>query len=149
MPSKLLLAPALLLAVGFANATDLFDPNVGQTHIPMGVLLDGTLDDTNGNAEPWVAQLYAGAGECLSLFVDSTEFDAKLVVVAPNGTVFRDDNSGGELRPWVNIDPTPMQGWYTVQVAHTAGLPQNANFQLVYSRYSKDNVNCGTVTHPL
>ena len=134
-----------------ANATNLFDPTVSSTTTADGssLELDGTLNDTNGNSQPWTAELYAGAGECLRLFVTSTAFDAKLTVIAPNGTVYRDDDSGGSLRPLVRVASTPVQGWYTVQVAHYAGLPINANFTLLYGRYTAGNPNCAIATTPL
>src|SRR3954463_11275680 len=101
MKFKLLLAPALVLACGLAGATDLFDPSVSSTSTLDGssLELDGTLHDTNGNPAPWVAEVYAGRGECVRLFVTTTAFDAKLTVMAPNGAVYRDDDSGGSLRP--------------------------------------------------
>jgi hypothetical protein len=150
MNSKLILAPALLLAGGLANATNLFDPSVSSTSILDGssLELDGTLHDTNGNPAPWVAELYAGRGECVRFFVTTTAFDAKITVIAPNGTVYRDDDSGGSLRPLVKIASAPVQGWYTVQVAHYAGVPQNANFTLLYGRYTAGNVNCANPTSP-
>src|SRR5437016_14623116 len=112
MHSKLLLTTAVLLAASVANATNLFDPRVGtlNTLDSESVALNGTLHDTNGNPQPWVIQVYAGAGECLRLFVDSAGFDAKLVAVAPDGIVFRDDNSGGQGRPLVKVART-AQGW--------------------------------------
>jgi len=149
MKSKSFLAPALLLACGLANATNLFDPSVSSTSTLDGssLELDGTLHDTNGNPAPWVVEVYAGAGECMRLFVTTTAFDAKITAIAPNGTVYRDDDGGGSLRPLVKIDRT-MQGWYTVQVAHYAGFPQNANFTLLYGRYATGNVNCANPTSP-
>jgi hypothetical protein len=150
MKSKSILVPALLLACGVASATNLFDPTVSSTTVLDGssIELDGTLHDTNGNPAPWVAELYAGRGECVRLFVTTTAFDAKLTVVAPNGTVYRDDDGGGSLRPLVKIASAPVQGWYTVQVAHYAGLPQNANFTLLYGRYTAGNANCANPTPP-
>jgi hypothetical protein len=150
MLSKLVLAPALLLAAGFANATNVFDPFVGSGNTLDGgsVPLNGTLHDTNGNPQPWVIQVYAGAGECLRLFVDSAAFDAKLTVVAPDGIVYRDDNGGGRQRPLVKV-ASATQGWYTVQVAHFSGLPQNANFELLYGRFVAGNVNCSQPTAPI
>ena len=139
-----------LLAPCAANATNLFDPNVSSSTTLDGssIELNGTLNDTNGNSQPWTAELYAGVGECLRLFVTSTAFDAKLTVIAPNGTVYRDDDSGGSLRPLVRIANAPTQGWYTVQVAHWAGSPINANFTLLYGRYSAGNTNCSIATTP-
>jgi len=148
---KLLLAPALLLAAGLANATNLYDPSVSSTSDLDGssVVLDGTLSDTNGNAEPWVVQVFAGVGECLRLFVPSAEFAPKLVVVSPDGHVYRDSTSGGSRQPLVRIASAPARGWYTVQVAQVNGVPQNANFELLYGRYTAGNVNCAVTTRAL
>ena len=151
MKSKSFLVPALLLACGVASATNLFDPSVSSTSTLDGssIELDGTLHDTNGNPAPWVVEVYAGVGECVRLFVTTTAFDAKLTVVAPNGAVYRDDDSGGSLRPLVRIANAPSTGWYTVQVAQFSGAPTNANFTLKYARYNGGNPNCAVATTPL
>lgn len=113
------------------------------------VRLDGTLHDTNSNTNPWTMQVYSTAGQCLRLFVSSTSFDAKLVVIAPNGNVYRHDDIlfPTDLRPLVKIANAPISGWYTVQVAHFSGIPINNNFTLLYGRYNAGNINCdgGTV----
>jgi len=134
-----------------AGATNLFDPTVSATTVLDGdsVRLDGTINDTNGNSQPWTAELYAASGECLRLFVTSTAFDGKLTVTAPDGQVFRDDDSGGLLRPLVKIANTPVRGWYTVQVAEWTGAPTNANFTLLYGRYTAGNPNCAGGTVPV
>jgi len=141
--SLLALMPAMR-----AEATNLFDPTISgaDTFDDSPVRLDGTLHDTT-NSRPWTAKVYAGTGECLRLFVISTAFDAKISVISPSGTIYRDDDSGGSLRPLVRINNTGA-GWYTVQIAHYLGQPQNANFTLLYSRYPAFNVNCETPTSP-
>ena len=144
------LSSSCLFAPQAAHATNLFNPTVSSTTILDGtsIRLDGTLNDTNSNSQPWTAELYAGVGQCLRLFVTSTTFDSKLTVVAPNGTVFRDDDSGGSLRPLVKIASAPVTGWYTVQVAHYSGAPTNANFTLLYGTYTAGNTNCAGGTTP-
>lgn len=149
------IAVAALSFVGFlvntsAHATNLFDPTVSATTVLDGdsVRLDGTLNDV-GNVRPWTAELYAAPGECLRLFVTSTAFDSKLTVTAPNGQVYRDDDSGGFLRPLVKIANPPVRGWYTVQVAEWTGAPTNANFTLLYGRYTAGNPNCAGGTLPV
>jgi len=155
MKTKLLALSVLSVLGAFAsnqvNATNLFDPFVSTTTILDGssVRLDGTLNDTNGNSQPWTAELYAAPGECVRFFVTSTAFDSELTVIAPNGTVYRNDDGGGSLRPLVKIPSAPSQGWYTVQVAHFAGAAINSNFTLLYGRYSAGNVNCANGTPPL
>jgi len=145
-----ILATLAIFGSGQAAATNLFNPTVSTTTVLDGasIELDGTLNDTLANAQPWVAELYVGAGECARFFITTTAFDAKLTVITPNGFVFRDDDSGGSLRPLVEINGAPLAGWYTVQVSQFAGAPQNANFALKYGRYNFGNPNCGTPTQP-
>jgi len=147
LPALTVLIAALMPAMR-ADATNLFDPTISgaDTLDDSAVRLDGTLHDTT-NSRPWTAKVYAGAGECLRLFVTSTAFDAKIGVISPSGTVYRDDDSGGSLRPLVRLNNTGA-GWYTVQVAHYRGLPQNANFTLLYGRYPAFNTNCEVPTAP-
>jgi hypothetical protein len=152
-----LLALSVLASLGvFASthsgaATNMFDATVSTaTKLDAtAVTLNGTLHDTNGNTQPWTTQVYAQPGECVRLFVTSTNFDAKLEVIAPNGQVFRDDDSGGSLRPLVKIASAPNFGWYTVQVAHFNGVPLTADFTMKYGRYNNGNPNCATPTSPL
>jgi len=143
------LAALGLFAVGQANATNQFANFSTSTVLDGGSIeLDGTITDSNGNALPWVAELYARAGECVRFFITSTFFDAELTVVSPNGTVFRDDDSGGSLRPLVEIGSAPATGWYTVQVATFNGLPTLNNFALKYGRYPFGNPNCANPSLP-
>ena len=131
-----------------ADATNLFDPTISgaDTLDDSAVRIDGTLHDTT-DSRPWTAKIYAGTGECLRLSVTSTVFDAKISVISPSGTIYRDDDSGGLLRPLVRINNT-QAGWYAVQVAHYRGVPQNANFTLLYGRYPAFNTNCEVPTSP-
>ena len=146
--SALTVAMLALMPAMRADATNLFDPTIAgsDTLDDTAVRLDGTLHDTT-NSRPWTAKVYAGTGECLRLFVISTLFDAKISVISPSGTVYRDDDSGGSLRPLVRVNNT-RAGWYVVQVAHYRGLPQNANFTLLYGRYPAFNTNCEVPTSP-
>ena len=141
----------ILASMQAGAATNLFDPTVTTaTKLNAGaVTLNGTLHDTNGVAQPWTTQVYAQPGECMRLSITTTAFDAKMEVVAPPGEVFRDDDSGGSLRPLVEIASAPNFGWYTVQVAQFAGTPVTADFTLKYGRYNNGNPNCAVPTSPL
>jgi hypothetical protein len=155
LKSNLIIAPALAalgaLACSQAAATNMFNPVVSSSTVLDGasIAISGTLNDTSNNAQPWVAELFAGAGECMRLFVTTTAFDAKITVAAPNGEIFRDDDSGGFLRPLVKIAGAPVSGWYTVQVAQFAGAPTDTSFTMLYGRYDGGNINCATPTVPL
>ena len=148
----LALASFCLLAPPMAQATNLFNPQGPSPTTTLdgaSIRLDGTLNDTNGNSQPWTAELYSRAGQCLRLFVTSTTFDSELTVVAPNGNVYRDDDSGGSLRPLVKVAYAPVTGWYTVQLASYSGAPTNANFTLLYGTYTAGNPNCANGTTPV
>jgi hypothetical protein len=151
------LALSVLASLGvFAStqagaATNMFDSTVSTaTKLnASAVSINGTLHDTNGNTQPWTTQVYAQPGDCMRLSITTTSFDAKMEVIAPNGQVFRDDDSGGSLRPLVQIASAPNFGWYTVQVAHFNGVPLTADFTLKYGRYNNGNPNCAQPTSPL
>jgi hypothetical protein len=77
--------------------------------------------------------------------------DMELVVIAPNGTVFRSDDRNGAVdrRPLVKIASAPNNGWYTVHVSQYAGAATETNIVLLYGRYPGGNPNCATPTVPL
>ena len=141
----------LLASMQAGAATNLVDATASTSRkLDAGALsVNGSLHDTNGNTQPWTAQVYAQQGECLRVFVTSTAFDAQLVVVSPDHRVYRDDDSGGLLRPLVKIGTAPAFGWYTVQVATYDGTPVTADFTLKYGRYDNGNPNCANPTPPL
>ena len=147
---SVLVSLGVLATMHAGAATNMFDSSVSAaTKLDASsVSINGTLHDTNGNTQPWTTQVYAQPGECMRLFVTTTSFDAKMEVIAPNGEVFRDDDSGGSLRPLVEIASAPNFGWYTVQVAHFNGVPQSADFTMKYGRYNNGNPNCAQPTIP-
>ena len=131
-------------------ATNLVDSAVATSRkLDAGALtISGSLHDTNGNSQPWTAQVYAQQGECLRLFVTSSNFDAMMVVISPDHQAYRDDDSGGLLRPLVEIGTAPAFGWYTVQVANYNAEPITADFTMKYGRYNNGNPNCANPTQP-
>ena len=140
-----------ITAPNYANAGGLFDPSLSSTTVIDGssVLIYGTVLSNSGSAMPWTEQIFARAGECLRVFVPTTTFDSELTVIAPNGTVWRNDDGGGSLRPLVKINGAPNTGWYTVQVAHYAGSGIINDFGLYYGRYLRNNINCSGATSPM
>jgi hypothetical protein len=134
-----------------AAATDLYDPTVSTTTTLNGssIVLSGTLNDTNGNPEPWTAELFADVGECVRLFVSSSDFTAQLTVLSPDGSANRDSNIGGTHRPLVRIASAPVRGWYTVHVSQQSGFPTIGNFTLKYGRYNAGNPNCNGAPGPI
>lgn len=100
-------------------------------------------------AHPWVAQIQAPSGRCLRIGVTSQTTDLGMQVAAPNTfTAWRDDDSGGSLRPLVKIFSTPFNGWYTVSINHFAGAAVNATFTLTFAHYPVGNPNCFAPTAP-
>jgi hypothetical protein len=118
--------------------------NCSSLTLPGSVLAFGP------SAASWVIEAFASPGQCVRLDVTSQDTDLEIVAVAPNGQVFRnDDRSGSDLRPLVKIDPTPNNGWFTVQVQHFNGIAVGANFVLHYARYNTGNPNCASPTPPV
>lgn len=110
--------------------------------------VDGSVTQFGPTAQPWVGEFFAGAGECLRLDVLSQGADLEMVVVAPNGTVFRNDDKGVGcvLCSLVKVGSTPNNGWYTVRLSHFAGTAVGANFSMQYGRYNSGNPNCASPT---
>ncbi|WP_144259528.1 hypothetical protein [Methylocystis sp. ATCC 49242] len=114
------------------------------------VVFGGTVMNAVGaSTARWEGAVFANRGECLRL--DETAMfgsgaDDEMVVVGPNGTVWRNDDFSG-LRPRVAFI-APQRGWYYVTIAHFAGNPNpEHDFVLAYGRYSgSSNPNCASAT---
>lgn len=145
-----LISGALLLTPGLSAAqSNIFDDTVSTcTGINCSSLrIPGTVLSFGPSAGNFDINVFAGANECVRLDVISQGTDLEMVVVAPNGTLFRnDDRSGGDLRPLIKMTPTSNNGWYTVHLAHFNGSAVNANFVLLYGRYNRGNPNCASPT---
>jgi hypothetical protein len=97
-----------------------------------------------------VGSLFAKTNNCLRLDVEVETEDLEMVVVAPDGTVFRNDdrNAPTDRRPLVKIATPPNNGWYTVHIASYNGFVIDTNFTLRYGRYVTGNPNCQNPTTP-
>src|SRR5262245_21597368 len=98
---------AVLLAIGPALtlwATPIFDPLMQNCNVPNcgSVRIDGIVSvDLGSNPIPWNMELFAFAGACLRVHVVAQTEDWEAVLVAPDGTVWRDDDSGGNFQPLI------------------------------------------------
>lgn len=154
---KWLAMGALVLGValmgGTAWATNMFAPGATCTTLNCGArLIQGTVTQLSGNAQPWVAEVFAPAGRCLRVAVTAQEADLETVVRAPDGALFRNDDgfvSPCGNCPVVKIASTPNNGWYTVSVSHFFGSPVNANFSMRFNNYPVGNINCANPTIPV
>ena len=126
---------ATLTAVGSAGATNL----LGSTTTAN---ISGTTFGFGPSAMPWTAEVYAPANGCLRIAVTGQATDLEAVVIAPNGTVYRDDDGGPGLFPLVKVNPTPNNGWYTVQLHNFAGTAVSANFQATLQRLAVNSASC-------
>jgi hypothetical protein len=111
--------------------------------------INGTYLLASTNSQPFILQVYSSGNECVRLDVTSQGTDLEMVLVSPNGTVWRNDDRAGSLLPLIKAN-TFGQGWYTLQVAHfnAFGGP-SSNFNLRYGRYNSGNPNCSGATVPL
>jgi len=99
-------------------------------------------------SQPWVAQIYAQANECLRLAVVKQSHDLEMGVFSPDieENHWVNDDAGGSFRPLIKIDPTPVAGYYVVALSHVVGSAVKGNFQLLYGRYPSGNPNCTNPT---
>jgi hypothetical protein len=151
MPRKrfgAVIALPLLTFAAHADASNVLDPSVSISGIVnnSAVQLDGTIFAFGTSTGVYTVDVFADVGECVRLDVTAQPADLELVVVAPNGTVFRNDDRPGDLRPLVQIAGAPNNGWYTVHLSHFAGAAIEGNFTLLYGRYNAGNANCAQPT---
>jgi hypothetical protein len=146
----LLLGPALV-----SGQTSVFDETLSTCTGPncANMRIAGTVFSFGPSANTFVINAFANVGECVRFDLISPPHpapDMEIVVVAPNGTVFRNDDRNGALdrRPLVKIASAPNNGWYTVHVAQFNGAPTETNIVLLYGRYNAGNPNCATPTPP-
>jgi hypothetical protein len=138
-----------------ALSTTVFDPSSSTCTTPncSSEAISGTFGALGAaqSALPWTVEIFSFAQRCLRVEVTSQTADLEIVVVAPNGTIFRNDDTGlapCPNCPLVKIGNTPNQGWYTVQVSHFAGAANFTNFTLLHGQYPLNNANCATPTTP-
>ena len=154
---------SVLLAIGCMafmgtsgqSASLLFDPTVSScTGINCSsITVGGTVLNSAGlTPARWDVAIFANTNECLRLdevVMSGAGADDEMVVVAPNGNVYRNDDFGGTTRPRVVIIPTPARGWYYVSIARFNGAPApEHDLQFAFGRYTNNtaNPNCASPT---
>ena len=148
--AALMVGPALALA-----GDDIFDDTVSScTGTNCSSLrLPGQFAGLGTFTSNWSINALARTGECarFDLISPPGTLDLEVIVVAPGGAVYRnDDRSPTDRRPLVKISPVPLDGWYRVIVTHFAGTNIGiANAVLLYGRYAAGNPNCNNPTFPL
>jgi hypothetical protein len=154
MRKFLIPAVAILLgAVSQAQAGPIYDPTVSTCTGAncSSVYFGGTvLGSGSTTAGQWVQEVFARAGQCVRLQVLSESFDLAMTVVAPDGSIYANDQGGGSCVncPVVKINNAPNTGWYTVNVARAFGAAGDGNFTLAYGVYPLNNANCAGATQP-
>lgn len=161
LTSSIVLGVAASLAtLGQVEAgTRVFDPTIPACNTVncSSETINGTQGALGGggsvplSALPWTLEIFAHQSHCLRVQVTAQDTDLEAVLVAPNGTVFRNDDSGitgCTLCPLVKVGNTPNQGWYTLQISRFNGDGTFANFTVRYGLYRAGNANCTTPTTP-
>ncbi|PON19139.1 hypothetical protein C2W62_04275 [Candidatus Entotheonella serta] len=146
----------VLLSLSMVSAgTSIFDNTVSDcsTDNCSSLTLAGSVFTINDiEVRSWVVNLFSDIGQCMRFEVLAQDTDLEMVVVAPNGQVFRDDDSAGDRRPLVKIASALNVGWYTVQVSSFDGMPPAlaiSNFVFSHGVYTPGNANCASATSPL
>jgi hypothetical protein len=86
-------------------------------------------------------------GFCLRFEITDSDEDLAMTVVAPNGSVFTDDDSGTCPHCPRVVIASKDSGAYTVILNHFSGTPIETGFLLKAGRYVKaKNVNCASPT---
>jgi hypothetical protein len=150
------LVPAFVLAASAAVA----GPKVQDNFVSSTTTINGssqTLDGTYTVDDPYLIQAWAFGGGTSCVRLDAVSpfsafgagNDLEIVMVAPNGAVWRnDDRAGGDARPLVKAR-TFEDGYHTVTVSHFAGEGATTTFRLLYGVYSISSPNCSGLTPSL
>lgn len=144
----LMAAPARAGSLIWAAPSSCNSLNCASNLVRANVTTSSTIP--GGGVEPFIIQVLAGGPYCTRFDVSSQNVDLEIVIVSPNGTVWRNDDRPGSLRPLAVIPPG-VQGWYTVQLSPYNGLTGSPgvhyNGDLLYGRYvGAANVNCANLT---
>lgn len=158
-------AAGLLLSPHLASAGSLiWSPPSACTTLNCGATvlhanITSSLSNPGGSVEPFVIQVHSSPQYCLRLDVISqttaagAAADMELVVVSPDGAVWRNFNrSLTDRRPLIVVPRPPSQGWYTVHISPARAMPPGIHFNadLAYGRYtSASNPNCRPATNEL
>lgn len=133
---------------GSAGAQVLNDTLVNGPPITTSALLTASSPFSN----PSVFGLRANIGECIRVEGTGATFDAEFTIVAPDGTVYRDNNGGAGSLPLVKIGGAPDNGVYTLVINHFNGFPiANGTVTFTYGRFSggAGSPSCQAPTPPL
>lgn len=145
----MLTASALILGTaGSARAQVLNDTLVNGPPLTVSALLAAGGPFSN----PSVFGLRANIGECVRVEATGATFDAEFTIVAPDGTVYRDNNGGPGSLPLVKIGGAPDNGVYTLVINHFNGFPiANGTVTFTYGRFSggAGSPSCQAPTPPL
>ncbi len=159
--TRLISSVAFGLAASLASlapawaATNVFDRSVSPCTVDncSSERINGSYGSlgSRGDVLPWTIQVYAIPDRCLRLQITNQNEDLEAVLVAPDGTVYRNDDGdigNCTLCPLIEVDNPPSRGWYTLQISHFAGEDVFSNFLLRYGLYSQGNPNCSAPTSP-
>jgi hypothetical protein len=151
--SALAIAASVALTSGAHATSRVFDPSRDPctTVNCSSERISGTVGSVGVQPLSWTLHVFSVAQNCMRLEVTAEDVDLLIVVVAPNGTIFRNDDSGlanCPNCPLVKIGNTPNVGWYTVQVMQFAGAGTFGNFTMLYGVYPLNNPNCDAPTTP-
>ena len=113
------------------------------------VRINGTVEaNAAGNLDPFVVEVFAGAGECLRVAGVAQGADLEATLVAPSGRVWQDDDSGGSNLPLIKAI-APTRGWHVLVFSQFAGTPSSTiDFTFDISRLPSTSSLCTPATPP-
>ena len=98
-----------------------------------------------GNLDPFTVEVFGAPGECLRI-AQTTGADLFAVLVSPNQTVWRDDDSNGSLHPRINA-VVQRRGWHVLTITTFNGAAAStSDFTWTLSRLASSA--CSPATLP-
>jgi hypothetical protein len=138
---------AAIVGTALASAPAFAGPKL-FAYLGSTMTFNGTTETTaNNNVDPFVVELFSAGQECLRIAVTAQGTDLEATLVAPDGVTWRDDDSGGSLRPLIKAITT-TRGWHILRLSHFAGQAVNADFTVNVARLASGDVSCSGATPP-
>lgn len=147
MHARPFLAAGLGLALAVAADAAWAGPKLFASGTAVLAVNGSTETTGNGNADPFLAEVFTSGHECLRIAVTSQGADLKASLLSPAGTLWQDDDGNGANRPLIKA-VTTTRGWYPLSLAQFAGTAVNSDFTMTIQRAVAGSSLCGAPTQP-
>lgn len=135
-------------AAAFASSPALAGSKIFSSGNTLATVNGSIETNSNQNRDPFVAQVFSLGNECLRIAVTSQGTDTEATLVAPDGSIWQNDDGNGGLRPLIKAI-TNLRGWYPLTIHSWNGSNVNADFTFTVQRLPTTDALCAAPTGPV